>query len=381
MNELVIVIIMVSVGALIGGFTNALAIKMLFRPHLPRYIGKWKVPFTPGLIPKRRSELAEQLGKTVVKHLITKEAIAQKLNEDSFQRNLLLWLQAEVRKLLCSNKSVGELFEMFSFDVGSLQHFADDKIEQFLHSTYEEYLEDLRNKSLGEVLPHTWDRKVDTIIPPTANLIADRLITYFQSSEGKSKLGDTIDKFLSTKGMLGSMVTMFLGNERVVDKVQPEVIKFLQDEGNRKLIETIVQKEWTKLKEQKVAVFESLLGKETVKEEVTDFIKQQFKLEKLTGKKLKHIIGQESLEAIIDKGLPKAMQITIDFLERKLEPALRSLNIENIVKTQVESFSLSRLEEMVLDVSRKELKMITLLGAVLGGFIGLIQGVMLSFFN
>jgi uncharacterized membrane protein YheB (UPF0754 family) len=381
MNELVIVLIMVFVGALIGGFTNALAIKMLFRPHLPIYIGKWKVPLTPGLIPKRRSELAEQLGKTVVKHLITKEAIAQKLNEENFQRKLLLWLQAEVRIFLHSDKTVGEILHKFSLDKEKLQHFTDAKIEELTNSIYDEKLESLRSKLLGEVLPQSWTKKIDAIIPPTANLIADRLITFFQSSEGKTKLGETIDEFLSTKGMLGNMVTMLLGNVRVVDKVQPEVIKFLQNEGNRKLIESIVQKEWEKLNEQKVEVFEALLGKETIKNEITTLIKEQANIDRLSSVKLHQIIGLESSELIIEKGLPKVMQMTIAFLEQKLEPALRSLNIEDIVKTQVESFSLSRLEEMVLDVSRRELKMITFLGAALGGFIGLFQGVMLSFFN
>jgi uncharacterized membrane protein YheB (UPF0754 family) len=381
MNELVIVLIMVFVGALIGGFTNALAIKMLFRPHLPIYIGKWKVPLTPGLIPKRRSELAEQLGKTVVKHLITKEAIAQKLNEENFQSKLLLWLQAEVRNFLHSDKTVGEILHKFSLDKEKLQHFTDAKIEELTNSIYDEKLESLRSKLLGEVLPQSWTKKIDAIIPPTANLIADRLITFFQSSEGKTKLGETIDEFLSTKGMLGNMVTMLLGNVRVVDKVQPEVIKFLQNEGNRKLIESIVQKEWEKLNEQKVEVFEALLGKETIKNEITTLIKEQANIDRLSSVKLHQIIGLESSELIIEKGLPKVMQMTIAFLEQKLEPALRSLNIEDIVKTQVESFSLSRLEEMVLDVSRRELKMITFLGAALGGFIGLFQGVMLSFFN
>ena len=49
---------MAFIGALIGGITNHLAIKMLFRPHEAKYIGSWRVPFTPGLIPKRRDELA-----------------------------------------------------------------------------------------------------------------------------------------------------------------------------------------------------------------------------------------------------------------------------------------------------------------------------------
>ena len=70
---------MAFIGALIGGFTNHLAIKMLFRPHEAKYIGKWRVPFTPGLIPKRRDELAMQLGKTVTNYLLTPETFRKKL--------------------------------------------------------------------------------------------------------------------------------------------------------------------------------------------------------------------------------------------------------------------------------------------------------------
>ena len=70
---------MAFIGALIGGFTNHLAIKMLFRPHEAKYIGSWRVPFTPGLIPKRRDELARQFGKTVTNYLLTPETFKKKL--------------------------------------------------------------------------------------------------------------------------------------------------------------------------------------------------------------------------------------------------------------------------------------------------------------
>ena len=39
------------VGAAIGGLTNRIAIRMLFRPYTARYIGKIHVPLTPGIIP------------------------------------------------------------------------------------------------------------------------------------------------------------------------------------------------------------------------------------------------------------------------------------------------------------------------------------------
>ena len=49
-------------GAVIGYGTNTLAVGMLFRPFKPIYIGKWKLPFTPGLIPKEQARIADSLG-------------------------------------------------------------------------------------------------------------------------------------------------------------------------------------------------------------------------------------------------------------------------------------------------------------------------------
>ncbi len=48
------------IGGIIGLITNGLAIKMLFRPHKEIYIGKFRLPFTPGLIPKEKIELQQQ---------------------------------------------------------------------------------------------------------------------------------------------------------------------------------------------------------------------------------------------------------------------------------------------------------------------------------
>lgn len=69
---------MAFIGALIGGMTNHLAIKMLFRPHNPIYFRGKRLPFTPGLIPKRRDELAKQLGVTVTNYLLTPDTIRKK---------------------------------------------------------------------------------------------------------------------------------------------------------------------------------------------------------------------------------------------------------------------------------------------------------------
>lgn len=67
--------------ALIGWFTNYLAVKMLFHPHNPIKIG----PFTlQGIFPKRQKELAESLGKMIEKELISHTDIKNVIHDPGF---------------------------------------------------------------------------------------------------------------------------------------------------------------------------------------------------------------------------------------------------------------------------------------------------------
>lgn len=50
-------------GAVIGSVTNYIAIKMMFRPYTEKYIFGKKLPFTPGIIPARRKDIAVPSGR------------------------------------------------------------------------------------------------------------------------------------------------------------------------------------------------------------------------------------------------------------------------------------------------------------------------------
>ena len=63
------------IGAVIGAFTNYIAIKMLFRPLTEKRIGKLRIPLTPGVIPKHQEELAESLSRTVYQNFFTNSDI------------------------------------------------------------------------------------------------------------------------------------------------------------------------------------------------------------------------------------------------------------------------------------------------------------------
>lgn len=63
------------IGAVIGYITNWIAVKMMFRPLKPIKIGKFTLPFTPGIIPKNKGRLAEAIGNTISNDLLTDDDI------------------------------------------------------------------------------------------------------------------------------------------------------------------------------------------------------------------------------------------------------------------------------------------------------------------
>ena len=66
-------------GALIGYITNDIAVKMLFRPRNAVYIGNFRLPLTPGLIPRQRERIANSLGAVVSSQLMDKETVTAAL--------------------------------------------------------------------------------------------------------------------------------------------------------------------------------------------------------------------------------------------------------------------------------------------------------------
>ena len=71
------------IGAVIGLLTNWVAVKMLFRPRKAHYIGKFHVPFTPGVIPRRQGALAKALGRAVGETLVRREDLKASLCSDA----------------------------------------------------------------------------------------------------------------------------------------------------------------------------------------------------------------------------------------------------------------------------------------------------------
>lgn len=67
------------VGGVIGYITNDVAIRMLFRPHRAKHVWGWRVPFTPGIIPKEKGRIAAAVGEAISDNLMSREVLERTL--------------------------------------------------------------------------------------------------------------------------------------------------------------------------------------------------------------------------------------------------------------------------------------------------------------
>ncbi|WP_404461540.1 DUF445 domain-containing protein [Sutcliffiella horikoshii] len=373
MDILFVIVVKMAIGALIGGVTNSLAIRMLFRPYNPIYIFGKRVPFTPGLIPKRRSELADQLGKLVMEHLLTAESMKRRLMNSSFKEKSEQWIKEEVDRYLDKGISVQEV--LMKFGIEDAETLFQENLHQIVESKYEEVMTQLRSKPIQQVLPMNLLHSVESNIPAVSEFILNKAIYHFESVEGKRQLSKMINDFIATRGKLGSVVQMFMGNYPLVDKVQPEIIKFLKHDGTKDVLINVLYREWNKLKEMEVQGLENKISREAILTSLHTVVERTVNVPKWMNKTVKEAI-EPIYPWMIDKLIPSAFSTGSELLLEKLEELLVRLKLEEVVRDQVESFSLQEVEEMVLSVSRRELKLITYLGALLGGLIGLLQGLL-----
>ena len=85
MNTVLMWLIPPLVGAVIGYVTNDIAIKMLFRPLEKKKFLGIPIPFTPGILPRQRHKLADNIGRMVERELLTEESIRKRLRAEDFR--------------------------------------------------------------------------------------------------------------------------------------------------------------------------------------------------------------------------------------------------------------------------------------------------------
>ncbi len=211
------------IGGLIGYLTNDIAIKMLFHPRKPLYIGKWQVPFTPGLIPKEKHRVAKSIGivastqlldaNTLLKVFTSEESLqklrtslehiveANKENEDTVEEIFKRWFPNEMTESHISENIEEDLVSLLKNKLTELQigetiskyvlYKANDKLKTipfgFMANLFDETLINSIAKNVGEIIQKTIDENSEELIQNLIETELDKL--------KKAKLCDIIEKY------------------------------------------------------------------------------------------------------------------------------------------------------------------------------------------
>lgn len=143
-------------GALIGWFTNYLAVKMLFRPHDPIAIPLTKLTIQ-GVIPKRKKEIARSLGQVIEKELVTVDELAEHLSQ-AIQREELLDLMAARASAVV---------------VKSLPHLLPDPVKAFIGNVVANLVQQQGPDLMRQVISHAMVGMKENI--DLARLVEDKV--------------------------------------------------------------------------------------------------------------------------------------------------------------------------------------------------------------
>jgi uncharacterized membrane protein YheB (UPF0754 family) len=150
------------IGSFIGGCTNQLAITMLFKPYKPITLFGFHMPLTPGMVPRRRTALAQDIGAMVSEHLLTGKEFTERLQDPLLTEHL----EAVFRDLLRTAyvKPLKEIISEMTDD--SWDHFSYevcDRIEAFLKNLpeNEEFRQALKSLS-GKPIPDSLLSKISS---------------------------------------------------------------------------------------------------------------------------------------------------------------------------------------------------------------------------
>jgi uncharacterized membrane protein YheB (UPF0754 family) len=206
------------IGAFIGYLTNRIAIRMLFRPLRPWRVLGYKVPMTPGVIPAKRHELAENIGEMVGSHLLTSRDIGAALSEERFQVHLRELVGERVDDLM--RRELGRLPEVIperfrsyfqvavkavkaGFSRGVRSYLQSSEFENRVADTVTSQLESFGTKQLNEVLSAEERQAIYGFI--------DRLIgDILDGDEAEKRLADYLRHYFEQSAAEGGTIAHHL---------------------------------------------------------------------------------------------------------------------------------------------------------------------------
>lgn len=375
MKVVLIILGMTLIGALIGGVTNMIAIKMLFHPFKAYYIFGKRIPFTPGLVPKRREEIASKIGQVVEEHLLTESLIREKITSEAMHTSIYNTVQQQITALQSDKVTLQSLVQDFHIDLHEktetwIKHFLNERLNK-------KYLE-IENEQIETLVPQNLMHTIDEKVLQIDEVILKRARYYISSDKGYHDIFEMIETFFNEKSRILSMLQMFMTKEAIAERVQAELLRLSEHPKAKRILKTQIQEEYQRLKSMPIL---DIVTKDQFNDKLEKFIEEcisHLQIKQKMHTPLNRLVP-DMFTYLKSEGAEKLTAFIISTLAKRLTSIFKKVNIAGLVEEQINRFDLDYIERLIFEIANKELKLIMLLGFILGGIIGFFQGLIAIF--
>ena len=395
-------------GAVIGYFTNDIAIQMLFRPYKARFIGPYQIPFTPGLIPRNQERLAKRVSDTIMGSLLTPEELqklAQKLLETERVEAALRWLLTAALKQVRSDKDqktskilANILRDLFSESFPRLlkalsrrEDFLEEQINRIFDQILLEFqLTELQARQFADWL-------LETVLPPDTlrlaliDFLSDRNIQVIDEGFREKTSGTywVVANLFGVKNALTHLREFCVQEKEVANTRLREL--FLSLEVRGRLRDWLHRLSLQNLPLSTVRQLRKTTGdvvRMYIRESGTQFL-QDFgqsidwdNLAIVIVNRLQNSTAFADSLTVVSQELALILERYVEEdLEKLVQKIIPILSLDQVIIARISSTSPADLEAGVNGIVKSELQAIVNLGGVLGFMVGLIQTLFLWFSN
>lgn len=221
------------IGAVIGYITNWLAIKMLFRPREAKYIFGMKLPFTPGLIPKEKSRIANKVGETVGTHLLNSDSLSKALKDDKIKAKFNEVAKEKINQVINSNSTLEDSLKntlgenYYALKENMINNIAKTILESIKEEEFKNKVKFYIVDSIKEGLNKKPEKIIDFI---NSNKFREVIINTLEEEKTRDIIGKALLKEVKTLGK----------EDLTIEEVIPENIKPYIEEYVKSQKDTLV---------------------------------------------------------------------------------------------------------------------------------------------
>lgn len=376
MNPVIQVLLMALIGALIGGMTNTIAIKMLFRPYEAKYLFGKRLPFTPGVIPMRREEASAKLGDIITGHLLTPEVFEEKLKSPETDQLIMHFIDRQIETIEAERLTPSYFLERLSSGL-------TDKIvlsfNEEIRLKVSEEGNKLYGRTIDDIMPPDALNAVDSKVAHLAYDINDKLVQYISSDKGYSDIYTMVDELTENRGRLARSLKYIMTKDSLTERVQSELLKLIQQEKMINIENRVIEDEYNKIKQSELQELTTHSDLDNILNSIIKVLQEKIDIREILNTPITDF-NKELFDRFKNYGKYQLKDNFIEYSGKNMSKIMNKLQLAEVIKKQIDSFELSKMESLVMDVANKEFKMIMLLGYVLGGIVGVVQGVIVLFF-